>query len=146
MAAERRQAGRALAFVLFLGEVYHIPGKDVMQTDSEPIAVPKWRLLVNEAEENEMVVRLLRKKQESEIAYAKLDTKIKDIGERLEMLGSKLRSVPTGGDYRDLLGFLEKAGVGISQIDELLKERNRLWDTIYECKAELGKLGISQQF
>jgi len=61
-----------------------------------------------------------------------------------ERLGSKLKSSAAGGDYRDLPGFLGLAGVGISEIDGLLTERNRLVGAIHDDRNELARLGISQ--
>ncbi len=102
-----------------------------------------WRYLVSEAEQNEIIGRLLKQKQEAEVAYSMIDRTIKDIGDRLEMLGAKLKGTGAGGDYRDLLGFLEKTGVGVSRIGELLNERNRLATAVHEHKSELAKLGIA---
>ena len=98
---------------------------------------------MSEPEIDQMIGRLVRQKHNAEVGYATLDAKIKDLGSRLENLGTKLRSVSTGGDYRDLLGFLEGAGIGTAGIADLLNERNRLWNEIAECKSRLGSLGVS---
>jgi hypothetical protein len=113
----------------------------VSTNEQESLETPAWRRLVSETEQDAMVGRLMRQKKDAEVAYATIDRKIKDIGERLENLGGKLKRTDSGGDYRDLVGFLGKVGVDASGIDDLLKERNRLASEIQEHKTEIAKLG-----
>jgi hypothetical protein len=101
----------------------------------------KWRQLVSEKEQDERIGQLVRKKREAEIGYTNVDANIKEIGGRLEKLGSVLKNTVTGGEYHDLLNPLGQSGVDVSKIKELLEERNKLIRIIGECKEEIAKLG-----
>jgi hypothetical protein len=109
--------------------------------ETDAVYTPTWRSLVTEDERDKMVGKLVRQHRDAEIGYATIDRKIKEIGKKLENLGDRLSSSVTGGDYRDLLGFLEQTGVGVSSIKQLLDERNGLASAIHQYKQELGALG-----
>lgn len=100
---------------------------------------------MSEEQQNAMIGKLVRQKRESEIAHATLDRKIKEIGEKLELLGSKLKTIHQAGDPKDLLSFLKGAEVGVDRIEQMLSERARLAAEIHKHTVELGKLGISPQ-
>jgi hypothetical protein len=100
---------------------------------------------VSEEEEHAMIGKLAKQKQEATVQFNKIDSKLKDIGTRIEKLGGILKNTVAGGDYRDLLNFLESAGVTVPEISSLLTKRNDLAKEIQECTSGLEKLGISQQ-
>jgi hypothetical protein len=52
-----------------------------------------------------------------------------------------LKDTVPGGDPKDLLSELERAGIGISKIKEMLEERTKLASLISHCKEEIVKLG-----
>lgn len=95
---------------------------------------------MSEDDKNKMVGELVRKQEEAETGFAALDTKIKQIGDRIEKLGAMLKNAPVGGDSRDLLHFLENDGVSTTVLDGFLKERNRLASVIAECKEKRAQL------
>ena len=101
-----------------------------------------WRKLVPESEQEQMIGHLMKQKHEAQVGRDTLDAKLKTIGRELETLGSVLKNTVAGGDYRDLLGPLERLGVDAPKIDTLLKERSRLSQAIQQCKDELAKLGV----
>jgi len=101
-----------------------------------------WRNLVSEEDQDQLIGQLVRKQSEAEKGFATVDAQIKQIGDRLEGLGSALRSTVAGGDYRDLLNPLKNIGVGVSAIDVLLTKRNSLASEIADCKSRLAQLKI----
>jgi len=97
---------------------------------------------MSENESNEIIVAALNRRRDVERDFHLADTAIKDIGDKLDALGSKLRNLQIAGDPRDLLDYLGKAGVGTERIDALVKDRYRLFHELQEAKAHLAKLGF----
>lgn len=91
---------------------------------------------------NSKIGELIRKRQESEANLATLDSQIKYYGDQLLLLGGKLKNAQIGGDYRDLLSFLDKAGVDTPRIAESLQHRNELSAEVAQCTMELAALGV----
>jgi hypothetical protein len=99
---------------------------------------------VSDNESNEIIVGALKRKRDVEREFNLTDIAIKDIGDKLDALGSKLRNLQIAGDPRDLLDYLGKAGVGTERIDSLVKDRYRLFHELEDAKAHLAKLGFPQ--
>ncbi len=105
------------------------------------VEVSTWRRLVSQEEQDAMIGKLTRQKREAEIGYNNLDATIKETGRRLATVGTVLKDTVPGGDPKDLLSELERAGIGISKIKEMLEERTKLASLIAHCKEEIVKLG-----
>lgn len=95
---------------------------------------------MSESEQEQKMGSLFIKQKKAKTAYANVDAKIKEAGERLEILGTTLRTSAVGVDYRDMLVLLEKAGIGASELAGMLNERNELWDEIQRYESDIAGL------
>jgi hypothetical protein len=97
---------------------------------------------MSEDESNEIIVGALKRKRDVGRDFHLADSAIKDIGDKLDALGSKLRSLRSASDPRDLLDYLRKAAVGTERIETLVKDRYRFFNELQEAKAHLARLGF----
>jgi len=118
-----------------------------MQTD---IAEPTWRRFVSEAESNQQLADLLKRRAEATKAVAEINTKLKSLAARFHEVGDNLeryakhdpaRKLYEDGELLGSLHFGPQSGVSVEGLVAMIQERDRQNITLSGIGVDLRNRG-----